>query len=349
LEELYICGSNTFSIKSLNMATKIAINGFGRIGRITFRALQSKSNVEVVAINDLTDAKTLAHLLKYDSLHGKFDGEVSSDGNNIVVNGKSIPVYAERDPVNLPWGDLGCEIVLESTGIFTDEAGAGKHLSAGAKKVVISAPAKGNIPFVVLGVNDDTLSGDEQILSNASCTTNCLAPMAKVLNDKFGLEQGFMTTVHAYTGDQRIHDAPHKDLRRARAAALSIVPTTTGAAKAVGKVLPALQGKLDGFAMRVPTPTGSITDLTATLSREVTAEEVNAAMKEAAEGPLKGVLEYTEEPLVSIDIVGNPHSCIFDSALTNSAGKVVKVVGWYDNEAGYSHRSADLIEKLAAK
>ena len=329
------------------MATKVAINGFGRIGRITFRALQSKSNVEVVAINDLTDAKTLAHLLKYDSLHGQFDGTVKADGTNLVINGKTIPVYAERDPANLPWEKLGCEIVLESTGIFTDEAGAGKHLTAGAKKVVISAPAKGNIPFVVLGVNDDTLSGDEPILSNASCTTNCLAPMAKVLNDAFGIEQGFMTTVHAYTADQRLQDAPHKDLRRARAAALSIVPTTTGAAKAVGKVLPELQGKLDGFAMRVPTPTGSITDFTVTLKKEASIEEVNAAMKKAADGPLKGILQYTDEPLVSIDIVGNPHSCIFDSELTNASGKVVKVVGWYDNEAGYSNRSADLISRLA--
>jgi glyceraldehyde 3-phosphate dehydrogenase len=326
---------------------KVAINGFGRIGRLTFKALMQKDNVEVVAINDLTDTKTLAHLLKYDSVHGRFPGEVSHDDNAIIVNGKSIKVLAERDPANLPWGDHGIEIVLESTGLFVDEASAGKHIQAGAKKVVISAPAKGNIPTVVLGVNDDTMTGEETILSNASCTTNCLAPMAKVLDDTFGIEKGYITTVHAYTADQRLQDAPHKDLRRARAAAYSIVPTSTGAAKAVGLVLPHLQGKLDGIAMRVPIPDGSLTDFTLEVKKETTAEEVNAAMKKAAEGSMKGVLEYETDPIVSIDIVGNTHSCIFDSALTSVSGKLVKVVGWYDNEAGYSNRAADLIARIA--
>ncbi len=329
------------------MSTKIGINGFGRIGRLSFRALLEKNNVEVAAINDLTDTHTLAHLLKYDSNHGRFPGTVEADEKNLIVNGKAIPVYAERDPENLPWNDLGVEIVLESTGIFVDEAGSGKHLKAGARKVVISAPAKGGIPTVVLGVNENILTGDETILSNASCTTNCLAPMAKVLDDNFGIEKGYITTVHAYTADQRIQDAPHKDLRRARAGAVSIIPTSTGAAKAVGLVLPHLNGKLDGIAMRVPTPTGSLTDLTCVAKKEVTSEEVNAAMKAAAEGPMKGILEYTEDPIVSIDIVGNPHSNIFDSKLTSASGTLVKVVGWYDNEAGYSNRAADLISKLA--
>ncbi len=326
---------------------KVAINGFGRIGRLTFKALMQKDNVEVVAINDLTDTKTLAHLLKYDSIHGRFPGEVSFDDNAIIVDGKSIKVIAERDPANLPWADHGIEVVLESTGLFVDEASAGKHIQAGAKKVVISAPAKGGIPTVVLGVNDDTMTGDETILSNASCTTNCLAPMAKVLDDTFGIEKGFITTVHAYTADQRLQDAPHKDLRRARAAAYSIVPTSTGAAKAVGLVLPHLQGKLDGIAMRVPIPCGSLTDFTVELKKETTADAVNAAMKKAAEGSMKGILEYTEDPIVSIDIIGNKHSCIFDSDLTSVSGNLVKVVGWYDNEAGYSNRAADLIARIA--
>jgi glyceraldehyde 3-phosphate dehydrogenase len=326
---------------------KVAINGFGRIGRLTFKALMHKENVEVVAINDLTDTKTLAHLLKYDSVHGRFPGEISSDANAIIVNGKSIKVIAERDPANLPWAELGVEVVLESTGLFVDEASAGKHLTAGAKKVVISAPAKGNIPTVVLGVNDDTMTGHETLLSNASCTTNCLAPMAKVLDDMFGIEKGFITTVHAYTADQNLQDAPHKDLRRARAAAYSIVPTSTGAAKAVGLVLPHLQGRLDGIAMRVPIPNGSLTDFTLELKKEATVAEINAAMKKASEGSMKGILEYTEDPIVSIDIIGNTHSCIFDSALTSVSGKMVKVVGWYDNEAGYSNRAADLISRIA--
>ena len=323
--------------------TKVAINGFGRIGRLTFKSLLSKENIEVVAINDLTDTATLAHLLKYDSVHGRFNGTVSATARGIVVNGTEINVYAEKDPATLPWNDLKVEVVLESTGRFLDREGAGKHIQAGAKKVVISAPAKGDIKTVVLGVNDDTMTGEETILSNASCTTNCLAPMAKVLDDSFGIVKGYMTTVHAYTSDQRIHDAPHKDLRRARAGALSIIPTSTGAAKAVGLVLPHLRGKLDGMAMRVPTPDGSLTDFTAVLSTEVTSEQVNAAMKTAATGPLKGIMEYTEDPIVSTDIIGNPHSNIFDAQLTSAQGNLVKVIGWYDNEAGYSARAADLM------
>ncbi len=327
--------------------TRVAINGFGRIGRLTFKALLKKENIEVVAINDLTDTTTLAHLLKYDSVHGRFDGTVSATADGIIVNGKEIKIYAEREPKNLPWGELGVEVVLESTGFFLDEAGAGQHLEAGAKKVVISAPAKGGVPTVVLGVNDDTMTGEETILSNASCTTNCLAPMAKVLDDAFGIEHGYITTVHAYTSDQRLQDAPHKDLRRARAGAYSIIPTSTGAAKAVGLVLPHLAGKLDGIAMRVPIPDGSLTDLTVVLKKEATKEQINAAMKAAAEGPMKGIMEYTEDPIVSIDIVGNTHSNIFDSLLTSAQGTLVKVVGWYDNEAGYSNRAADLIERIA--
>ena len=329
------------------MSTKIGINGFGRIGRLTFRALLTKDHIDVAAINDLTDTHTLAHLLKYDSNHGRFPGTVEADDKHLIVNGKAIPVYAEKDPSHLPWKNLGVNIVLESTGRFVDESSVGLHLTAGAKKVVISAPAKGNIPTIVLGVNEHTLTGNETILSNASCTTNCLAPMAKIIDENFGLVQGYITTVHAYTADQRIQDAPHKDLRRARAAASSIIPTSTGAARAVGLVLPHLNGKLDGIAMRVPTPTGSLTDLTCVVSRKVTAEEVNTAVKLAAENDMKGILEYTEDPIVSIDIVGNPHSNIFDAKLTSCQGTLVKVIGWYDNEAGYSHRTADLICKLA--
>lgn len=325
---------------------KVAINGFGRIGRLSFRVLLQKENVEVVAINDLTDKKTLAHLLKYDSVHGKFDGTVDFNDNEIIVDGKAIKAYAEKDPAKLPWKDLGIDVVLESTGRFVTPETSGKHLEAGAKKVVISAPAKGDVKTVVLGVNEDTLTGDEKILSNASCTTNCLAPMAKVLDDKFGIEQGYITTVHAYTADQNIQDAPHKDLRRARAAAYSIVPTSTGAAKAVGLVLPHLDGKLDGCAMRVPIPDGSLTDFTVVLKKEATAEQINAAMKEAAEGSLKGIMAYEEDPIVSIDIVGNPNSCIFDSGMTSANGKLVKVIGWYDNEYGYSSRIADLMVKI---
>jgi glyceraldehyde 3-phosphate dehydrogenase len=331
------------------MAIKIAINGFGRIGRLTFRAILARGGeFEVVALNDLTDAKTLAHLFKYDSIHGRYNGDVRAEGDSIVVDGKSYRVFAEKDPANLPWSDLGVDIVVESTGRFTDADGAGKHLTAGAKKVIISAPAKGKIDAtIVLGVNEDTLTGDEKIVSNASCTTNCLAPMVKILDEKFGVKRGYMTTIHAYTSDQNIQDAPHKDLRRARAAAMSIVPTTTGAARAVGLVLPHLKGKLDGFALRVPTPDGSVTDLTAELERDATAEEINAAFKEAAAtGRFKGVLKYNEDDIVSQDIVGDPHSCIFDAPLTMATGNMVKVVGWYDNEWGYSSRTVDLIKLL---
>jgi glyceraldehyde 3-phosphate dehydrogenase len=327
---------------------RVAINGFGRIGRLTFRALLAKNNVEVVAINDLTSPATLAHLLKYDSVHGRFQGTVTSTDTSLIVNGKSILITAIKDPAELPWAANSIDVVLESTGRFVDEAGAGKHITAGAKKVVISAPAKGNVATVVLGVNEEILNKDITIVSNASCTTNCLAPMAKVLDDAFGLEKGYITTIHAYTQDQLLQDGPHSDLRRARAAALSIVPTSTGAAKAVGLVLPHLKGKLDGVAMRVPTPDGSLTDLTAILKKEVSIAEINAAMKAAADGPMKGILEYTEDPIVSVDIIGNPHSCIFDSEQTLVNGTLVKVVGWYDNEAGYSNRAADLIEKLAS-
>jgi glyceraldehyde 3-phosphate dehydrogenase len=330
---------------------KIAINGFGRIGRISFRNIQRKSNVEVVAINDLTDATTLAHLLKYDSVHGRFDGEVYAEGEYLVVNGKKIRVYAERDPENLPWGELGIDIVIESTGIFRNKEKMGKHIKAGAKKVILTVPAdhaEDVDATVVLGVNDDILTKDMTCVSNASCTTNCLAPVAKVLNDNFGIVRGLMNTVHSYTNDQHILDLPHKDLRRARAAAVSIIPTSTGAAKAVGLVIPELKGKLDGLSMRVPTPDGSVVDLTVELSKSVTKEEINAVMKAAAEGPMKGILEYTEDPIVSCDIIGNPHSSIFDSKLTMVMnGNMVKVVSWYDNENGYSNRVCDLAEKLA--
>jgi glyceraldehyde 3-phosphate dehydrogenase len=325
---------------------KVAINGFGRIGRLTFRRLLEKENVEIVAINDLTDNATLAHLLKYDSVHGRFNGTVSSDADSITVNGKAIKSFAERDPKLLPWASLGIDVVLESTGRFIDQDGAGQHLTAGARKVIISAPAKGDIPTVVLGVNDESLTDEMTIISNASCTTNCLAPMAKVLDDTFGIEKGFMTTVHAYTADQNLQDAPHSDLRRSRAAAYSIIPTSTGAAKAVGLVLPHLKGKLDGNAMRVPTPDGSVTDFTALLKRDATVAEINAALKAAADGPMKGILEYTTDEIVSIDIIGNPHSCILDSNLTTAMGNLVKVVGWYDNEFGYSSRAADLIARV---
>ncbi len=328
------------------MAKKIAINGFGRIGRLTFRNLIQMEGIEVVAINDLTDNATLAHLLKYDSVHGKFPGTVSADENFLYVNNKKIHAIAERDPKALPWKDMGIDIVIESTGRFTDRETAGLHLSAGAKKVIISAPAKGDIPTIVLGVNDEVIHTDHNIYSNASCTTNCLAPMVKVLDDAFGVESGFMTTIHAYTADQRIQDSPHEDLRRARAAAISIVPTSTGAAKAVGLVLPHLKGKLNGNAMRVPVPDGSVTDFTATLKKPATVEEINAAFKAASETYLKGILEYCEEPIVSSDILGNPHSCIYDVDLTMVQGNTAKVVGWYDNEAGYSARLAQLADRI---
>lgn len=330
------------------MAIKVGINGFGRIGRLVFRRGLELGNMEFVGINDLTDAKTLAHLAKYDSVHRKFKGEIYAEGDSIVVNGKKIKITAEKDPANLKWGELGAEIVVESTGVFRTQEACEKHITAGAEKVVLTVPPKGDIDaMVVLGVNEEVLTGDEKVVSNASCTTNCLAPMVKVLNDKFGVEKGYMTTVHSYTNDQRILDLPHSDLRRARSAALSIIPTTTGAAKAVGKILPELKGNLDGFSLRVPTPDGSITDFVAILKKEVTVEEVNAAMKEAAEGSMKGIMEYSDEPLVSADIIGNPHSNIFDSLSTMANGKLVKVVGWYDNEWGYSCRVVDLINKIA--
>lgn len=329
------------------MSTKIAINGFGRIGRLTFRNLIESDKVEIVAINDLTAVDMLAHLLKYDSAHGRFNGTVEHTENSLIVNGKEITVYAQRDPETLPWAELNIDVVIESTGFFRDAEGMGKHIKAGAKKVALSAPASGDIKTIVLGVNDGELTADDTMVSNASCTTNCLSPMAKVLDQKFGIESGFMCTIHAYTSDQRIQDAPHSDKRRARAAAVNMIPTSTGAAKAVALVLPQLKGKLDGYAMRVPTITGSATDLTVTLSKEVTAEEVNAAMKEAAKGPLKGILMYTEDPIVSSDIVGDKHSCIFDAGITSVKGNLVKVLGWYDNEAGYSARLANLVERLA--
>lgn len=327
-------------------AQRVAINGFGRIGRLSLRQLIKKQGVDIVAVNDLTDVNTLAHLFKWDSIHGKYPGTVEVQNGQLVIDGDVIEVFAERNPSDLPWEKLKIDVVIESTGVFRDRAGAGKHIEAGAKNVVISAPAKGDITTVVLGVNEEVLSKGDNIISNASCTTNCLAPMVKVLDDTFGVEKGFITTIHAYTSDQRIQDAPHSDLRRARAAAMSMIPTTTGAASAVGLVLPHMKGKLDGSAVRVPTPDGSLTDLTAILSKEVTAEEVNAAMKSAADGALKGILEYTDEPLVSIDIVGNTHSCIFDSSLTSANGTLVKLLGWYDNEVGYSSRVADLVVKL---
>ncbi len=332
--------------------TKVAINGFGRIGRVSFRNMQRKQGLEVVAINDLTDAATLAHLLKYDSVHGKFDADVKAEGDYLVVNGKKIKVFAEKDPANLPWKELGIDIVIESTGLFKTRELMSKHINAGAKKVILTVPAAKADDVdatVVLGVNDNVITKDVTYISNASCTTNCLAPIAKVLNDKFGVVKGYMNTIHSYTNDQRILDLPHKDLRRARAAACSIIPTSTGAAKAVGLVIPELKGKMDGISMRVPTPDGSVVDLTVELAKDVTKEEINAAMKEAAQGSMKGILEYSEEPLVSIDIVGNNHSSIFDSQLTMVMnGRFVKVVSWYDNENGYSNRVCDLAEKLAA-
>jgi glyceraldehyde 3-phosphate dehydrogenase len=333
------------------VAIKVGINGFGRIGRNFFRALlASGADVEIVGINDLTDTKTLAHLLKYDSVLGRIGVPVEAADGAIVVNGTTIPVFAERDPADLPWGKVGADIVIESTGIFTDADSARKHVTAGAKKVIISAPAKGEDITIVMGVNDqDYDPAKDVIISNASCTTNCLAPMAKAIDDAFGIERGLMTTIHAYTNDQRILDFPHSDLRRARAAALNMIPTSTGAAKAIGLVLPHLKGKLDGYAMRVPTPTGSATDLTVELKKAATKEEINAVVKAAAEGPMKGILVYTEDPIVSTDIVTDPASCIFDASLTNANGNMVKVLGWYDNEWGYSNRLVDLVGLVGSK
>ena len=326
------------------MTIKVGINGFGRIGRNFYRALRaSGADIQIVGINDLTDTKTLAHLLKYDSILGRIGVEVQAVDGAIIVDGITIPVFAERDPAALPWAKVGADIVIESTGFFTDAAAAGKHLAAGAKKVIISAPAKGEDITIVMGVNEDKYNpATDNIISNASCTTKCLAPMAKVLDDSFGIERGLMTTIHAYTNDQSILDYPHSDLRRARAAAINMIPTSTGAAKAISLVLPQLKGRLDGYAMRVPVPTGSATDLTVELKTAATKEEIHAAIQAAAAGPLKGILVYTEDPIVSSDIVTDPASCIFDSGLTYVNGNLAKVVGWYDNEWGYSNRLVDL-------
>jgi len=326
---------------------RVGINGFGRIGRNVFRAAEADPSIEIVAVNDLTDAATLAHLLKYDSVHKRFAGEVEAAEGAFIVNGREVKVLAQRDPALLPWGELGVDVVVESTGFFTDATKAAAHRDAGAKKVIISAPAKNEDITIVLGVNDDQYDpGKHHIISNASCTTNCLAPFAKVLRDSFGLKQGFMNTIHSYTNDQNILDLPHKDLRRARAAAVSIIPTSTGAAKAIGLVLPDLKGKLDGMSMRVPTPDGSVVDLVAELGTAVTRDDINAAMKAAADGPMKGILEYCTDPIVSIDVVGNPASSIFDSLQTmvmGGEGTFVKCISWYDNEWGYSSRVVDLI------
>ena len=333
------------------MTTRVGINGFGRIGRNFFRAaLEQGADIEIVAVNDLTDNKTLAHLLKYDSITGRFNGEVSYDDEGIVVDGKHIKVLAQRNPADLPWGELGVEVVVESTGFFTDGEKAKAHLDAGAKKVVISAPAKNVDGTFVMGVNEaDYDNATMNIVSNASCTTNCLAPLAKVLEENFGIERGIMTTIHSYTGDQRVLDAPHSDLRRARAAALNMIPTKTGAAQAVALVLPQLEGKFDGLAVRVPTPTGSLTDLTFIAKKEVSVEAVKAAVKAAAEGELKGVLEYTEDPIVSSDIVGDPHTSIFDATETKVIGNLVKVLSWYDNEWGYSNALVRLTALVGSK
>jgi len=336
------------------MATKVGINGFGRIGRAVARIImQRKGDLELVAVNDLSDAKSLAHLFKYDTVMGKWSGTVEAKDDELVINGKSIKVLAVRNPAELPWKDMGVKIVLESTGIFrtaeSPKGGYADHVKAGAEKVILSVPAKDNIDAtIVLGVNDDELTSEVKCVSNASCTTNCLAPLAKTLNDEFGIEQGVMTTIHAYTNDQNVADMIHSDLRRARAAAANIIPTTTGAAKAIGKVIPELDGKLDGFAIRVPIPVGSIVDLVVNVKKDVTVDDVNAAMKKSAEGPMKGFLVYCDEPIVSSDIINDPASSIFDSLCTIVIGRTVKVVSWYDNEWGYSNRTVDIMEKMAA-
>ncbi len=332
------------------MSIRIGINGFGRIGRLVYRAGVERDGFEFVAVNDITDAATLAHLLKYDSVHGRFPGSIEVGEGAFIINGRELKVLAERDPKALPWAGLGVDVVVESTGIFVTPEQVQMHLDAGAGKVVLTVPPKGGDldAMVVLGVNDEVLTEDVRTVSIASCTTNCVAPMAKVLHDAFGLKHGLMTTIHAYTNDQCILDLVHKDLRRARAAAMNIIPTTTGAARAVGKIIPDLTGKLDGMAIRVPVPDGSVVDLIACLEQDVTAESVNAAFREAAEGPMKDILEYSEEPLVSVDIIGNPHSCVFDSLSTMvMSGHMVKTIGWYDNEWGYSHRVVDIISRLA--
>ncbi|HEX2223844.1 MAG TPA: type I glyceraldehyde-3-phosphate dehydrogenase [Thermoanaerobaculia bacterium] len=332
------------------MSVKVGINGFGRIGRSVYRILAERDDIEVVAINDLFENEQLAYLLKYDTVMGTFDKELSTDADHLYVDGKKIVMTAERDPGNIPWGKLGVEIVVESSGVFTKREQLQKHLDAGAKKVILTVPPKDELDaMIVMGANDEKLKPEHKLVSNASCTTNCLAPIAKILDERFGIEEGFITTVHAYTNDQRLADVPHKDFRRSRAAAENIIPTTTGAARAVGKVLPQLKGKLDGMAMRVPVPDGSIVDLVARLRDKPSAETVNAAVREAASGPLKEIVEYTEAPLVSSDIIGNPHSSIFDALSTQATGDgFIKVVAWYDNEWGYSNRVVDLIDKLVA-
>ena len=330
------------------MAIRIAINGFGRIGRLVFRhAIANKDKFDFVGINDLTDAKTLAHLLKYDSVHGLFKGDVEVDGNDLIVNGDRIKISSSKTIEDIGWGEI--DVAIESTGVFTDRLSLTKHLNAGARKVVLTAPAKDEMDAtVVLGVNDYIITSVSKIVSNASCTTNCLAPMVKILMDNFGIQSGFMTTVHSYTNDQNILDLPHKDLRRSRAAAVNIIPTSTGAAKALGLVIPEVKGKLDGMAMRVPTPDGSVTDFTAILERSATKEEINAKFKEAANGAMKNILQYTEDPIVSSDIIGNPHSCILDADCTMVIGNHIKIIGWYDNESGYSSRIVDLVEKISS-
>ena len=331
------------------MSIKVGINGFGRIGRNVFRVIAEREGIDVLAINDLTDARTLSILLKYDSVHGRFNGEVGTKDNALVVKGKEIRLTKERDPASLPWKELGVEVVIESTGIFTTKADCEKHLEAGAKKVILSAPAKDQLDAtIVMGINDNDLKPEHKIVSNASCTTNCLGPLVKVINDSFGIEKGLMTTIHAYTNDQKVADLMHSDLRRARAAAINIIPTTTGAAKAIGEVIPELKGKLDGMAMRVPVANGSVTDLVATVKKNVSIEEINNVIKTASENELKGILEYCEDPIVSSDIIDNAHSCIFDSLSTYVIGdNLVKVIGWYDNEWGYSNRMVDLTERIA--
>jgi glyceraldehyde 3-phosphate dehydrogenase len=325
---------------------KVAVNGCGRIGRLTIKLISQIDSIELVAVNDLTDPITLAHLLKYDSVHGKFKGTVELVEEGLTINGKFVKIFAEKDPEHIPWHSLDVDVVLESTGQFTSPELARKHLIAGAKKVIITAPAKGDVPTVVIGVNHHILSGEELIVSNASCTTNCLAPMVKLLDDKFGIQKGFVSTIHSYTNDQNLHDAPHRDLRRARAAAYSIIPTTTHAALAMELILPHLKGKIEASAMRVPVPDGSLTDLIVELNQSTTTEEINSLFKNAAENEYRGILQYTEDPIVSIDIIGNPHSCIFDAGLTSAKGNLVKIVGWYDNEAGYSNRLVDLIQLM---
>jgi len=331
------------------MSIKVGINGFGRIGRNVFRVIAEREDIDVLAINDLTDARTLSILLKYDSVHGRFNGEVGTKDNALVVKGKEIRLTKERDPASLPWKELGVEVVIESTGIFTTKADCEKHLEAGAKKVILSAPAKDQLDAtIVMGINDNDLKPEHKIVSNASCTTNCLGPLVKVINDSFGIEKGLMTTIHAYTNDQKVADLMHSDLRRARAAAINIIPTTTGAAKAIGEVIPELKGKLDGMAMRVPVANGSVTDLVTTVKKNVSIEEINNVIKTASENELKGILEYCEDPIVSSDIIDNAHSCIFDSLSTYVIGdNLVKVIGWYDNEWGYSNRMVDLTERIA--